>query len=750
MTATHAHDEVRLRVSGMSCTSCAATVRRAIEQQPQVESATVNFSDGLAIVHGRHLDPAHLAHVVAETGYDAAPIASDRTAGEQLSDIEHHHAHSERAWRRRAFVALALFVPLELIHWFAPHGWHGWLPWLLAAGSAVVLVTAGGGFYTSAWAAAKRLTTNMDTLIALGATTAFVYSLAQLLWHAWRSSAGAEAAEPVLYFTETAGLLGLVSLGHWLEARTSARAGSAVRELLRLQPDEAERLMSDGASASIRASDVVPGDRLRVRPGGRIPVDGRVVDGRSEIDESVVTGESLPVPKQVGDSVVAGSMNTTGALIIEATVDGRHTTIARIAELVQRAQSSKADVQKLADAVSSIFVPTVIGIAAITLLGWWLLAGDVPTGVISAVTVLIISCPCALGLATPMAVMVGAGAASRRGILIKSAQALERAGKATLVIFDKTGTLTAGRPVVVGIEVEDAGRQASGAERKRASDGIVPEPPSHAQHSENDILALAAAVEQPSEHPIARAIVEAARNRGLAIPPVVDFRAIAGEGVEGRASGRWVRVVRDDDATCRVEVDGVVMGRMTLRDEPRPDAREAIRRLRSQGRSILILTGDSSGPAGIVAAELGLPPTAVVAKADPNRKAATVREHAGRPGETVLMVGDGINDAAALAEAHVGIAMASGTNIAIESADVVIPGDRVTAVPETIDIARATLRTIRQNLFFAFFYNAAAIPAAAFGLLGPIGPLIAAAAMGLSDLTVVGNALRLRWMLGRR
>lgn len=725
MTTAQAQNEVQLRVSGMSCTSCAATVQRAIEQQPEVESATVSFSDGLAIVRGRRLDAGHLAHIVSEAGYQAAPVATSRSAGEQLTEIEHHHAHNERAWKRRAIIALSLFVPLELIHWFAPHAWHGWLPWLLATGSGVVLVVAGGGFYRSAWSAAKRRTTNMDTLIALGATTAFVYSLVQLLWSAWRARIGADAAEPVLYFTEAAGLLGLVSLGHWLEARTSARAGSAVRELLRLQPDEAERVMADGSSTMIRASEVTPGDRLRVRPGGRIPVDGRVVEGQSDVDESVVTGESLPVPKQPGDSVIAGSMNTTGALVIDATVDGRHTTIARIADLVQRAQSSKADVQKLADAVSSIFVPTVIAIAVATFLGWWLLADDVPAGVISAVTVLIISCPCALGLATPMAVMVGAGAASRRGILIKSAQALERAGKATRVIFDKTGTLTVGRPVVVAIEPVGA-------------------------RTDDQVLALAASVEQASEHPVARAIVEAARNRGLAVQPVVDFRAIAGEGVEGRAGDRWVRVVRDDAATCRVELEGETIGRLTLRDELRPDAREAVRRLQQSGQSILMLTGDSEGPATAVASDLGLPPTAVVAKASPDRKAATVREHAAKPGETVLMVGDGINDAAALAEAHVGIAMASGTNIAIESADVVIPGDRVSAVPETIEIARATLRTIRQNLFFAFCYNAAAIPAAAFGLLGPIGPLIAAAAMGLSDLTVVGNALRLRWMLGRR
>jgi Cu+-exporting ATPase len=434
-------------------------------------------------------------------------------------------------------------------------------------------------------------------------------------------------------------------------------------------------------------------------------------------------------------------MNTTGRLVIKAEVDGRNTTISRIAEMVQRAQSSKANIQKLADKVSSIFVPTVLIIAVITFVGWWM-AGDVGRGARSTVTVLIISCPCALGLATPMAVMVGAGAASRRGILVKSAMALETAGRATHVIFDKTGTLTTGKAVVTAIEV------------------VVPNPlapGSAGGWTEGKLLGIAAAVEAPSEHPIARAIVNEAKRRQLPIPPVSGFAAIPGEGVRGVVEGRRVTVIRDEHATCRVEVDGEVVGSMMVADALRSDAKSAIDQLRGMGLNVTMLTGDRRAVAEKIGAELGLKADEIIAEATPELKKEFVSQMAARAtpqaapsgGGGVIMVGDGINDAAALAQADLGIAMAGGTNIAIESADVVIPGDRVTAVADTVHIARATLRTIKQNLFFAFFYNAIAIPAAALGLLGPIGPIVAAAAMGFSDITVIGNAIRLKRALSR-
>ena len=708
-----------MKVTGMHCASCAATVQRAIEADPQVRSASVSVTNGLATVLGDSLQPQRLVQAVQARGFDAEPITAPPAPAELRSDIELRQRRQEALWRFRAIVGLGLWAPLALIHWTVDASW---VPWILLAGATIVLATAGAGFYRSAIAAALRRTTNMDTLIAIGATTAYVFSLVVFIMQL----AGSAIDQP-LYFTEAAALLGLISLGHWLEAHASAKAGSAVRELLELQPEQAELIESDGQTRLIASADVQPNDRMLIRPGARVPVDGEVVDGSSDVDESVVTGESIPVEKSVGDTVVAGSVNTTGRLVVKATVDGHHTTIARIAELVQRAQSSKADIQRLADRVCAIFVPAVLLIALATIAGWTvlsLLSGDVShftTGVIAAVTVLIISCPCALGLATPMAVMVGAGAASQHGILVKSAESLERAGRSKLVIFDKTGTLTTGRPTTKHIEVEDR------------------------SFTEDEVLRLAAAVEAPSEHPIARAIVRSAKERDITLPNVTDFKAVPGIGVQGTVDGRFVQITRDDQATCQVVVDDKRIATLLITDEIRPDARKAVDQLRAMGLSVRMLSGDRRAVAESIGRDLGFSEQEIEAEATPQTKASLI---ANLPVGSA-MVGDGINDAAALAGADLGIALASGTTIAIESADVVIPGEHVMAVPETISLARRTLATIKQNLFFAFLYNVAAIPAAAFGLLGPHGPLIAAAAMGASDVTVIGNALRLKRRLRR-
>jgi Cu+-exporting ATPase len=703
--------EIRLKVSGMDCAGCAATVQRALEARPGVHSAAVSFTDGLATVVGEAVQPKDLIEAIRGRGYDAEPLGDEIGAPAQLrSEIELRQALRERQWRNRAVIGLGVWVPMAVVHWFTEVPWK---PWFLLAGATIVIAAAGWGFYRSAAAAARRLTTNMDTLIAMGATTAYVYSLVVFVVRF------GNLTEQHFYFSEAAALLGLISLGHWLEARASAKAGSAVRELLELQPDQAEIVEADGSSRTVASGEVRPGQMLQIRPGSRVPVDGVVREGETEIDESVVSGESLPVPKAVGDQVVAGSMNTTGRLVIEATVDGRHTTVARIAEIVQRAQASKAEIQRLADRVCAVFVPAVLSIATITFAVWWLLLDNLAKGVVATVTVLIISCPCALGLATPMAVMVGAGSASRRGILIKSAAALEQAGRTRQVVFDKTGTLTAGRPEVSRID--------------RLDDSV----------SDDEMLRLAAAVEAPSEHPIARAVVRAAAGRGLDLPPVTGFQALPGRGVTGTVDGRSVEVGRGNDATCRVLVDDREVATLTITDATRSDAAEAVGRLQDMGLDVTMLSGDRRAVAEAVGRELGLAPDQVEAEATPESKCDFVR---GLPPGAV-MVGDGINDAAALVEADLGIAMASGTNIAIESADVVIPGDHVMAVPQTIHIARETLRTIKQNLFFAFFYNGVAIPVAALGLLGATGPLFAAAAMGLSDLTVIGNAIRLKGRL---
>jgi Cu+-exporting ATPase len=693
----------------MTCAGCAANVQRAIEAQPGVESAAVSVTEALATVSGTDLEPASIVRAIEGRGFGAEPVDARSAPAERRSEIELRQARNERAWRFRAIVGLGLWAPMEAVHWTIGAG-AAWTPWFMLAGATIVLAVAGGGFYRSAWRAALRRTTNMDTLIAIRATTAYVFSLVVLI----AKITGRDLGQP-LYFGESAALLGIISLGHWLEARAGAKAGSAVRDLLELQPDEAGRLDDTGAVEAIPSADVQPGDRILIRPGDRVPVDGIVVDGESEIDEAVVTGEPLPVPKHPGETVVAGSLNTVGRLVVRATVDGRSTTVARIAEIVQEAQASKAQVQRLADRVCAVFVPSVLTIAALTVVGW-LIAGDPGRGVIACVTVLIISCPCALGLATPMAVMVGTGAASRRGILIRSASALERAGNANRVVFDKTGTLTSGRPAVREVTMIDQSA------------------------SEETLLRLAASVEAVSEHPIARAIVDAAQQRGIELAAAADFRAMPGRGVHGSVQGRQVEVIADERATCRVIVDGTPLGTISVADQPRPDAGAAVRWLRELGVEPRMLSGDRPESAAEIGALLGFEPDEIDAGCDPAAKESIITGF----GAGTVMVGDGINDAAALARADLGIAMASGTNIAIESADIVIPGDRVIAVVETVGLARDTLATIRQNLFFAFLYNVLAIPAAALGLLGEQGPIIAAAAMALSDITVIGNALRLK------
>ncbi len=703
-------ESMRLRVTGMTCTGCASSLQLALETRKEVTDASVSFAAGMATVEGVNLDLSELIKVIQGRGFGAELLSPD-AASDQNSDIEKQQLRNESIWRHRAIVGIGLWAPLEILHWTATAmHWHGpWMSWLMFAGALVIIIFAGSEFYRSAWNAAIRRTTNMDTLISIGATTAFAYSTIVLLFK----------LDHPTYFAEAAGLLGIVSLGHWLEARASFRAGSAVRELLRLQPETAEVLDDNGSTRIVPTSLVKAGDRLIVRPGGRIAVDGLVVEGGSAVDQSIVTGESAPVDKVPGDLVVAGSMNTTGRLMVQTTVDGRNTTITRIADLVQRAQTSRAPIQRLADSISAIFVPTVLAIAALTVIGWWI-SGDFSKGIIAAVTVLIISCPCALGLATPMAVMVGTGAASRRGILIRNAETLERVGRATHVVFDKTGTLTSGQPEVTLISPD-------------------------ADHTEVELLRLAASVEAPSEHPIAKAIVREAAARGLPLAAVEDFRAVPGLGVKGLVEGRAVTVDRDEHATARVTLDGKRIGTLTLTDRLRPDAIDAISALKHAGIQVSMLSGDKSSAALAMGRELGLSETAIIAEATPESKAEYIRAR----GRDVIMVGDGLNDAVALAVSGLGVALASGTNVAIAAAAVVIPGDRVQAVADLIELSRATLSTIRQNLFFAFVYNALAIPLAVFGLLGTSGPLWAALAMGFSDVTVVGNALRLKRRLDR-
>lgn len=700
-----ARDLQRIRVTGMTCAGCAAGLQRVLEQSGLVESASVSIATGLASVRVLREEVPRVLALIEAQGYGAELSTGGMVT--QYSEAEIRHAEVEEIWRRRAIRGLSIWLPLEAVHWgmslWHIHGW--WMPWIMACGSALVVAGVGIEFFRSAFRAALRGGTNMDTLIGLGAGTAFVWSLG-VLWF-----------RPDLpqYFSEAAGLLAIVSLGHWLEARATRSAGSAVRELLQMQPEECELLRLDGSAVRVRTAEIRVGQRLLIRPGARIPVDGVVEEGESDVDEAILTGESLPVPRGRGDVIPAGALNTTGRLVLRTTTAGDATTVARIAALVQEAQSSRAPIQRLADSVSAIFVPGVLGVALLTVCLHGFL-GRLETGVIAAVTVLIISCPCALGLATPMAVMVGAGAASRRGILIRSAAVLEQIGRARLVVFDKTGTLTVGRPELRSVE---------------ASEGW----------SEDEVLRLAASAELPSEHPVGAAVVRAARERGLELLEVQEFRALPGAGVAAMAGGRRVEVLRDERATARVLIDGELAGRFEAADVLRAGAAETVNRLRVMGVESAMLTGDRHAVALAIAQELGIPAERVMSHATPEAKLSRIRGLGG----DVVMVGDGLNDAAALAECGVGVAMASGTAAAIEAAAVVIPGERLEAVAELVEISRRTLRTIRQNLVFAFLYNVLAIPAAALGLLGEAGPLWAAGAMALSDLTVVGNAARGRW-----
>ena len=713
----------RFHVEGMHCTSCAASLQEGLSKVTGIDAASVDFSSATAIVK-TDIGTADILASIRAHGFEGSEIAVKENAFDTRSRIEESQRKSERLWKRRAIIGISIWLPLETLHWITHASSPLWTEWVMLIGSTIVMVTVGGGFVSSAWTAAKRRSTNMDTLITIGASTAYFWSLLVFIFQQLQFGNQEYWSLQPLYMAEAAALLGVISLGHWFEAKASARAGEAVRDLLSLQPDEAERLLADGTVQIVPSREISVGQTLQIRPGGRIPVDGDVIEGSTEVDESLLTGEPIPVLRSVGDSVIAGSMNTTGRICITATVDGKGTTVARIAELVQHAQSTKAPIQRLADVISSIFVPVVLGIAFATAVGWGVFMGDWPTAVSSTVSVLIISCPCALGLATPMAVMVGAGAASTRGILIKDASSLERAGRIQTILFDKTGTLTMGSPRVSSFERLDS----SGTE------------------SDDAVIELAASVESPSEHPLGRAIVLEAERRGLSFGVPTNFEAIPGQGVKGIVGGKRIEVMRDDLASCRVSIDGVATATFTVEDMPRPDSMAAIASLRSMGIRVQMLTGDRKDAAEKIGKNLGLSSDDIIADATPESKQTTVAQS----GPNVAMVGDGINDAAALASADLGIAMASGTGAAIETASIIVPEDRVSSVAEAIRLARKTLTCIRQNLFLAFVYNTTAIPLAAFGMLGMYGPLIAAAAMGLSDVSVIGNAIRLRRNLNRK
>ncbi|MBL8333990.1 MAG: copper-translocating P-type ATPase [Rubrivivax sp.] len=709
-----------LRIEGMTCASCVGRVEKALRRVPGVVSAEVNLATETAHVErlAGSADTGALQAAVARAGYAAHAVGTAPAAPAQAP-----------AWPLA--VAAALSLPLVLPMLLMPLGVHLMLPavlqWLLAT---PVQFGFGARFYKAGWKALRAGTGNMDLLVALGTSAAYGLSLFE--W--WRAEPG---GMPHLYFEASAVVITLVMLGKWLEARAKRRATDAIRALQALRPDRA-RVLRGGVEVELPVAELVVGDEVRVLPGERVPVDGDILEGQSEADESLITGESLPVPKAPGQRVTGGSINGTGLLRVRVRAVGAEGTLERIVRLVESAQAHKAPIQRLVDRVSAVFVPVVVACALLTILGWGLLAGQWQQGVLNGVAVLVIACPCALGLATPAALMAGTGAAARQGILIRDAEALELAHRVRVVAFDKTGTLTEGRPRVVATWAADS--------------------------DEAGLLARAAALQAGSEHPLARAVIEAARERGLPLPAAGGLRAEPGRGITGQVhgqalrlgSGRWMDELglpegplavpaREQQAaghTLAWLADGTQrLGLLAFADAVKPGAADAVRRLHALGVRTLMVSGDHRASAERVAAQLGIDD--VRAEVLPGDKAGTVAALR-QGGSVVAMVGDGINDAPALAAADVGMAMANaggGTDVAMEAAGITLMRGDPRLVAAAIALSRRTTSKIRQNLFWAFGYNVVGIPLAAAGWLDP---MLAGAAMAFSSVSVVTNALLLQ------
>jgi Cu+-exporting ATPase len=717
----------RLSIEGMTCASCVARVEKALKKVPGVLAAEVNLAtETAAVLSAGPLDPSVLSAAVEKAGYHARPAA----------ELE-RQASTGKAARDWWPVALAAILSLPLvIPMFAGLMGAQWaLPgWAQLALATPVQFWLGARFYRSGWKALKARAGNMDLLVALGTSAGYGLSLYLLLRQ------GGHGMEH-LYFEASAVVITLVLLGKWLETRAKRQTTDAIRALNALRPETA-RVRREGAEREMPVGQVAKDDLVVIRPGERVPVDGVIVEGASQVDESLITGESLPVAKHEGDTVTGGSVNSEGLLLVRTTAVGAESALARIVRLVESAQAKKAPIQRLVDKVSEVFVPVVIAIAALTLAGWGFATGNWEAAVLNAVAVLVIACPCALGLATPTAIMAGTGVAARHGILIKDAEALEIAHKVNVVAFDKTGTLTEGRPELVAASAVDGRREA--------------------------LLAAAASIQAGSEHPLARAVLAAAHAETIAPPPASDVRAVAGRGVSAKLGGRelrlgstrWMQELRVELAPLlgearELETQGrtvswlaevgdapTLLGLLAFGDAPKSTAALAVRSLREQGVHTVLVTGDNRGSAESIARQLQLDEVrAEVLPEDKARIVGTLKAD----GSTVAMVGDGINDAPALAAADVGIAMATGTDVAMHAAGVTLMRGNPALVADAIDISRRTYRKIRQNLFWAFVYNVVGIPLAAFGLLSP---MIAGAAMAFSSVSVVTNALTLRGWKG--
>jgi Cu+-exporting ATPase len=793
--STHTHDalpqaptpvtpseRVRLDVNGMTCAACQARVQRALQQQPGVRDATVNLMMQGATVD---FDPMattadQLVAAVRDTGYEASVAAPERNAFEEQTARDAAQDDEFRELRTKAVVsllagAIAMLISMPLMAGSPGMTGHaaqggdpfmGWvmswlepplrtvMPWLFDASpralsyallsiTTAVVVWAGRHFYSRAWVSFRHHSADMNTLIAVGTGAAFAYSILATLNPAFFTSRGVPAD---VYYEAVIIIVALILTGNALEARAKRQTSSALRALAGLQPPQA-RVIREGVEVDVPVGDVAAGEVVVVRPGERIPVDGVVLAGSSSVDESMLTGESMPVEKNDGDAVIGATINRTGSFRYRATTLGQQSVLARIVRLMRDAQGSRAPIQKLADRVSGVFVPVVISIAIATFVAWYIAADTAPAvrAFAAAVAVLIIACPCAMGLAVPTAVMVATGKGAELGVLIKGGEALQRAGEVNTVLVDKTGTVTEGRPVVTDVILAPG-----------------------AGFTQEDVIALTASLESVSEHPLADAIVRYARARNVSLYDVQLFQAHPGRGASARVHGRAVaagnaglmsdldvpvealaeqtgRLAGEGKTPMYVAIDGAVAGIIAVADPIRETSVRAIARLRALGLDVILLTGDNERTATAVARQAGV--ERVVAGVLPEGKVAEVKRLQ-NSGGVVAMIGDGINDAPALAQADVGIAIGSGTDIAVEAADIALMSGDLSAAVAAIELARRTMHTMRQNLFWAFIYNVIGIPIAA-GVLFPVwglllSPILASAAMAFSSVSVVSNSLRLR------